>query len=129
MSQELTHVIGKGALEPVEDKPALLPRFDLAAHLDQVAAADLARSRSEEGPTGVAPRRAPWSRTIKAIAYARASGGCAPDLFRPAPQVPGRRPLVLVQELGPLFRGPRRCPGDGVLTPAPRGRTGLAPCC
>lgn len=34
-------------LEPVEDKPALLPRLDLAAHLDQVATADLAGGRAE----------------------------------------------------------------------------------
>lgn len=38
---ELTHIIGKGALEPIKDKPPLLPRFNLAAHLDQVATADL----------------------------------------------------------------------------------------
>lgn len=51
---ELTHIIGKGALEPVEDKPALLPGFNLAAHLDQVATADLAGSGSKEGSRCIA---------------------------------------------------------------------------
>lgn len=32
----LTNVIGEGPFEAVEDKPAFLPRLDLATHLDQV---------------------------------------------------------------------------------------------
>lgn len=40
-TQGLTHVVGDGALHAVKDKPALLPRLDLAPHLDQVALAHL----------------------------------------------------------------------------------------
>lgn len=40
-SKLLTHIVGEGPFEAVEDKPALLPRLNLAPHLHQVALAHL----------------------------------------------------------------------------------------
>lgn len=73
---ELTHVIGKGALEPIKDKPALLPRFNLAAHLDQVAAADLVGSNTGE----LYRHGSPWASLPKQLLQYR-----SPALHRQRP--------------------------------------------
>ena len=55
--QSPTDVVGEGPLEAVEHEPALLPGLDLAAHLDQVAAAGLLRERQVEAGVGAVAGR------------------------------------------------------------------------
>lgn len=84
--------------------------YNLATHLDQVATADLVECRGEERPKCAAPKPLfPEQQCQCHRLCLYLSGGCPQHLFRPAHLVLGQRPLVLGQELRPLFRGPRRC--------------------
>lgn len=53
----LTDVIGEVPLEAVENEPAFLPRFDLAAHLHQVALAHLLCEDDEGAGVDAVARR------------------------------------------------------------------------
>lgn len=53
----LTGVVGEGAFEAIEDEPALLPRFNLSSHFDQVALTHLFRQDHVVAGVHVVTRR------------------------------------------------------------------------
>lgn len=53
----LTHVVTEIPLEAVENEPALLPRFDFAAHLDQMTLAHFLREDDKGARVDIVARR------------------------------------------------------------------------
>lgn len=62
-----TCVVGQSASVAVKDEPALLPRFDFAAHLDQVAAARLLRDGQVEARVRAVSRRLDVSPQVEVV--------------------------------------------------------------
>lgn len=62
-----TCIIGERAPVAVKHKPAFLPRFDLASHLDQVASAGLLRDGQVEARVRAVARRLDVSPQVKVV--------------------------------------------------------------
>lgn len=63
----LTCVVGERSPVAVEHKPAFLPRFDLAPHLDQVASARLLRDGQVKARVGAVARRLDVRPQVKVV--------------------------------------------------------------
>lgn len=78
----LTCIVGERASVAVKHKPAFLPRFDLASHLDQVASAGLLGDGQVEARVCAVARRLDVSPQVKVVLSHRQVSRQRPRLQR-----------------------------------------------